>query len=61
MKTPLVDVSPRHRVLLRQLGWALLVILVLASLLFLFNLVNHAIDWITGLFLHSPRSWEVRS
>lgn len=59
MKTLLVDISPRHQMLLRQLGWALLAVLVLASLPFLFNMVNHAIDWITDLFVHSPRSWEL--
>jgi multisubunit Na+/H+ antiporter MnhB subunit len=59
MKTLLANISPRHQMLLRQLGWALLVILVLASLPFLFNILNHAIDWITEVFVHPPRSWEV--
>lgn len=59
MKTLLVDIPPRHQLLLRQLGWALLVVLVLANLPFLFNILNDAIDWITDLFVHSPRSWEV--
>jgi hypothetical protein len=59
MKTLLADISPRHQMPLRELGWALLVILVLASLSFLFNIVTHVIDWITEVFVHSPRSWEV--
>ena len=59
MKSPVADIPPRHRVLLRQVGWTLLAILALASLPFLFGAVNHAIDWITELFVHSPRSWEV--
>jgi hypothetical protein len=58
MKILLVDISPRHQTLLRQLRWAVLIILVLASLPSLFNLANRGIEWITGLFpsFHGP--WE---
>jgi hypothetical protein len=59
MKT-LVGVSPRYQMLLRWAGWALLIVLLLVSLRFLVNVVNHGMDWITGLFPHSSRSWEAR-
>jgi hypothetical protein len=58
MKMLLADISSRHQMLLRQVGWALLIVMFLASLPFLFNLVNSGIDRITTLFPHSPRSWE---
>jgi hypothetical protein len=56
----LVAASPRYQMLLRWAGWALLIVLLLVSLPFLFNVVNQGMDWITGLFPPSPRFWEAR-
>ena len=56
----LVGVSPRYQMLLRWAGWALLIVLLLVSLAFLFTLLNRGMDWITGLFPRSPRLWEAR-
>ncbi len=59
MKT-LVAVSPRYQMPLRWGGWALLIVLLLVGLPFLFNVVNRGMDWITGLFPHCSRSCEAR-
>lgn len=50
--------SPRSRKLLRFSAWAVLIVLILASLPFLLNLCSRGMDWITGLFPNSAKSWE---
>jgi len=51
-------VSPRCGKILRVAAWAALIVLLLASLPFLFGALNRGIDWITGLFPNPTKSWE---
>ena len=51
-------VSPRCGKILRFAAWAALIVLLLASLPFLFSVLSRGIDWITGLFPDPARSWE---
>jgi len=51
-------VSPRCGKILRVAAWAALIILLLASLPFLFDVLSRGIDWITGLFPNPAKSWE---
>jgi hypothetical protein len=55
----LVGVSPRSRRLLRLVGWAAVVLLILAALPFLVEILLRVADWFTSLFPHSSRLWEV--
>lgn len=50
--------SPRCRKMLRFAAWAALIVLLLASLPFLFGALSRGIDWITGLFPNTAKSWE---
>lgn len=54
-------VSPRNRRLLRCVAWSLLVILALASLPFVFHVINSGIDWIFGLLPHFRMPWQEQS
>lgn len=48
----------RGRKILRFAAWAALLVLLLASLPFLFGLLSRGIDWIVGLSPNPARSWE---
>lgn len=52
-------VSPRCRKILCFAAWAALIVLLWVSLPFLFGVLSRGIDWITGLFPNSTKSWEV--
>jgi hypothetical protein len=51
-------ISPRCWKVLRYAAWAALIVLLLASLPFLFGVLSRGIDWITGLFPNPAKSWE---
>jgi len=51
-------VSPRRRKMLCFAAWAALIVMLLVSLPFLFGVLSRGIDWITGLFPNSAKSWE---
>lgn len=51
--------SPRgQKKMLRFPAWAAFIVLLLASLPFLFGVLRRGIDWIVGLFPNPARSWE---
>lgn len=54
----MTHISPRNRSLLRCLGWSVLVILILASLPFVFHVINCVMDWIFGLLPHFRMPWQ---
>jgi hypothetical protein len=58
MKRLFAMISPRWLRLLRFAAWAALVVMVLASLPFLFDLVGRGIGWIIGLFPHPDELWK---
>lgn len=51
-------ISPRWQRLLRLVAWAPLIVLFLASLPFLFDLMNRGIGWIIGLFPRPNDLWK---
>lgn len=53
-----VAISPQWKRLLRFVGWAALIVLLLASLPFLFDLMNRGIGWIIGLFPRPDDLWK---
>jgi len=52
MKRLFSATSPRWQRLLGFAAWGKLIVLVLASLPFLFDHIGHGIGWIIGLFPH---------
>lgn len=54
----MTHISPRNRGLLRCLAWSVLVILILASLPFVFHVINSVVDWIFGLLPHFRMPWQ---
>lgn len=54
----LAHIYARNRKLLRCAAWSLLLILLLASLPFVFHLVNCGVDWIVGLLPHFHMPWQ---
>jgi len=58
MMRPAHPVSPRCRKMLRFTAWAALIVLLLASLPFLFRVLSLGIDWMFGLFPSPAKSWE---
>ena len=58
MKPLFRAMPPRSRKLLRFAAWAALIVLLLVSLPFLFDVLGRGIDWLTGLFPNPAKSWE---
>jgi len=58
MNQLLPAISPRCRKLLRCAAWAALIVLLLVSLPFLFDVLSRGIDWLTGLFPNPAKLWE---
>lgn len=54
----LAQISTRNRKLLRCAAWSVLVIVLLASLPFVFHLINCGVDWIFGLLPHFHLPWQ---
>ncbi len=58
MKRLFAAISPRWKRLLRLAPLAAIIVIFLASLPFLFDLMNHGIGWIMGLFPHPDELWK---
>lgn len=58
MKRLLVLISPPWQGLRRFAAWGVFIVLVLASLPFLFDLMSRGIGWIMGLFPRPDDLWK---
>jgi len=58
MKRFFAAMSPWWRPLLGFAAWGVLIVLVLVSLPFLFDLMSRGIGWIVALFPHPDESWK---
>ena len=61
MKRLFAAMSPRWQLLLGFVACGVLIVLVLASSPFLFDLMSRGIGWIMALFPHPDESWKERS
>src|SRR5229473_8163667 len=55
MKRLIGDISPRYQTLLRSAAWGVLIVLLLASLPFLFGPMSRGLDWIVSAFPQAMR------
>jgi len=51
-------ISPRWRKLFHFAAWGVFIVMVLASLPFLFDLMGRGIGWTMGLFPHPDDLWK---
>lgn len=58
MKRLFVLISPPWQGLVRFAAWGVFIVLVLASLPFLFDLISRGIGWIMGLFPRPDDLWK---
>lgn len=58
MKRPYFAISIRWQRLLFFAAWGVFIVLVSASLPFLFDLMSRGIGWVTALFPHQDELWK---
>lgn len=55
MKRRIGNISPRYQTLLRSIAWGVLIVLLLASLPFLFGPVSRRVNWVVSAFQQAMR------